>query len=49
MMDVAKFTIVTPSLNQCAYIEETIRSVIDQEGPFEIDYHIMDGALQTDR
>jgi glycosyltransferase involved in cell wall biosynthesis len=44
MKDVARFNVVTPSLNQCAYIEETIRSVIDQEGPFEIEYSIIDGG-----
>jgi len=40
----ASFTIVTPSLNQGRYIKETIRSVIDQEGEFELDYYIMDGG-----
>lgn len=44
MGDLPKFTIVTPSLNQGAYIEQTIRSVIDQEGPFRIEYYIMDGG-----
>jgi glycosyltransferase involved in cell wall biosynthesis len=39
-----KFSIVTPSLNQCSYIEATIRSVISQEGDFEIEYFIMDGG-----
>lgn len=39
-----KFTIVTPSFNQAGYIEETIRSVVSQEGPFEIEYFIMDGG-----
>jgi glycosyltransferase involved in cell wall biosynthesis len=38
------FSIVTPSLDQCRYIESTIRSVIDQEGEFELDYFIMDGG-----
>jgi glycosyltransferase involved in cell wall biosynthesis len=41
---VPKFCIVTPSLNQCAYIEATILSVLDQEGDFEIEYFIMDGG-----
>ena len=44
MKEFPKFSIVTPSLNQCAYIEETIRSVISQEGDFEIEYLIMDGG-----
>jgi len=39
-----KFTVVTPSLNQVGYIEETIRSVIDQEGAFKVEYFIMDGG-----
>jgi glycosyltransferase involved in cell wall biosynthesis len=37
-------TIVTPSYNQGAFIEETIRSVLSQEGDFFIDYIIMDGG-----
>src|SRR5215472_4999113 len=44
MSAIPKFTIVTPSLNQVAYIEETIRSVIDQEGDFEIEYFVNDGG-----
>lgn len=40
----AKFTIVTPSFNQGPYIEETIKSVIGQKGPFEIEYFIIDGG-----
>src|SRR5262245_30008395 len=43
-MKVPRFSIVTPSLNQCPYIEETIRSVIDQKGAFEIEYYVMDGG-----
>jgi glycosyltransferase involved in cell wall biosynthesis len=37
-------SIVTPSFNQARYIEETIQSVISQEGSFSIDYIIMDGG-----
>lgn len=37
-------SIVTPSFNQGAFIEETIKSVISQEGNFFIDYIIMDGG-----
>ena len=37
-------SIVTPSYNQGEYLEETIRSVISQEGDFHIDYLIMDGG-----
>lgn len=37
-------SIVTPSLNQGEFLEETIRSVISQEGTFALDYIIMDGG-----
>jgi glycosyltransferase involved in cell wall biosynthesis len=36
-------SIVTPSYNQERFIEETIKSVISQEGKFNIDYIIVDG------
>jgi glycosyltransferase involved in cell wall biosynthesis len=36
-------TIVTPSFNQGIFIDQTIRSVIFQKGPFYIDYIIVDG------
>ncbi|TGL12881.1 glycosyltransferase [Leptospira meyeri] len=36
-------TIVTPSFNQGAFISETLSSVIEQEGPFYIDFIVMDG------
>lgn len=37
-------SIVTPSYNQGRYIEETIKSVLSQEGQFCIEYFIMDGG-----
>jgi len=37
-------SIVTPSFDQGDYIDETIQSVIGQEGNFYIDYIIMDGG-----
>jgi FkbM family methyltransferase len=38
------FSIITPSLNQGQYIEETIKSVLSQEGDFHIEYIIADGG-----
>lgn len=37
-------SVVTPSLNQGEFIEETILSVISQAGNFAIDYIVMDGG-----
>lgn len=39
-----RVTIVTPSLNQGNFIEQTIKSVISQKGDFEIEYIIIDGG-----
>lgn len=39
-----RISIVTPSLNQGAYLERTIRSVLDQAGPFELEYLVQDGG-----
>ncbi len=39
-----KFSIVTPVYNGEKYITETIESVLSQEGDFEIEYIIVDGA-----
>jgi len=41
-------SIVTPSFNQGIFLEETIKSVISQEGEFFIDYIIMDGGSTDD-
>lgn len=44
MSKIPKFSIVTPSYNQCGYISETIESVLSQVGDFEIEYFVMDGG-----
>lgn len=42
------FSIVTPSLNQGKFIEQTIKSVLSQKGHFYIDYIVVD-ACSTDK
>jgi glycosyltransferase involved in cell wall biosynthesis len=37
-------SIITPSFNHGAYIEETIKSVISQEGDFFLEYLVIDGG-----
>jgi glycosyltransferase involved in cell wall biosynthesis len=44
MNDPTVITVVTPSFNQGAFLGETLSSVIGQEGPFFLDYVVVDGA-----
>ena len=37
-------SIVTPSFQQRPFIESTLRSVLEQEGDFELDYIVVDGG-----
>ncbi len=39
-----RFSIVTPSLNQAAYLGRTIESVLGQQGDFDLEYLVMDGG-----
>lgn len=42
------FSIITPSYNQEDFIEETMKSILDQQGSFKIQYIVADGK-STDR
>lgn len=39
-----KFSIVTPSYNQGAFIERTLQSILGQEGEFDLELRVMDGG-----
>jgi len=39
-----RISIVTPSLDQVRFVEESVRSVLDQRGDFELEHLVMDGG-----
>jgi glycosyltransferase involved in cell wall biosynthesis len=43
-----KFSIITPTYKQTRFLRQTIDSVINQEGMFEIEYIICDGAANPE-
>ena len=43
-----EISVVTPSRNQGRYLDETVASVLDQEGDFALDYVVVDGASTDD-
>jgi glycosyltransferase involved in cell wall biosynthesis len=47
LADLPRISIVTPSLDQGAFLEQTIRSVLDQGYP-ALDYRIVDGGSSDD-
>jgi len=38
-----KISIITPSLNQCAYLRQTMQSILSQQGDFELQWVVVDG------
>jgi glycosyltransferase involved in cell wall biosynthesis len=39
-----RFSIITPSLNQAAFLPRTIESVLGQQGDFDLEYLVLDGG-----
>jgi glycosyltransferase involved in cell wall biosynthesis len=44
MVAATSISLVTPSFNHARFIGRTIDSVLSQEGPFELDYRVIDGG-----
>ena len=44
MNEKLKISVVTIVRNDCAHIEETLKSVLDQSGDFDLEYVVIDGA-----
>lgn len=39
-----RISIITPSLNQSRFLERTARSILDQQGSFELEWWVIDGG-----
>jgi glycosyltransferase involved in cell wall biosynthesis len=39
-----KFSIITPSFNQAQYLHDTARSILNQAGPFDLEWIVIDGG-----
>jgi len=48
MGDFPVISVVTPSYNQGEFLEETLVSVVSQEGDFHLDYLVIDGGSDDD-
>ena len=42
--NIESVSIITPSYQQRGFIEATLRSVVKQQGDFELDYIVVDGG-----
>ncbi|HKY84664.1 MAG TPA: glycosyltransferase, partial [Anaerolineales bacterium] len=43
-----RLSLITPTLNQGRFLRQTIESVLGQQGPFELDYRVIDGGSTDD-